>query len=47
LEELKLEPVDEKLRRCKSDWLRQVTGMKNSRMPKIILDYRPNERRRL
>jgi len=34
LKELKVEPVDEKLRRYKSDWLRQVTRMKNNRLPK-------------
>jgi len=40
LEELKVEPVDEKLRRYsyKSDWLRQAARMKNNRMPKIMLD---------
>jgi hypothetical protein len=38
LEELKEEPVDEKLRRYKSNWLRQTTIM-NNRMPKIVLKY--------
>ena len=47
LEELKAEPVDEKLRRYKSNWLRHVTKMNNSRVPKIMLIYRPNGRRRL
>jgi len=47
LKELKVEPVDEKLRRYKSDWLRQVTRMKNNRLPKIMLDYRQNGQRRL
>jgi hypothetical protein len=47
LKELKVEPVDEKLRRYKSDWLRQVTRMRNNRLPKIMLDYRQNGRRRL
>jgi len=34
LEEIKVEPVDGKLRRCKSNWLRHVTGMNSSRMEK-------------
>jgi hypothetical protein len=38
LEELKVEPVDEKLRRYKSNWLKHVTGMNNNRMPKIMLN---------
>jgi len=44
LEELKVEPVDDKLRKYKSNWLRHVTRMLN-KMPKIILNYRPNRRR--
>ena len=47
LEELKFGPVDEKLRRFKLNWLRRVKRMKNQRMSKIILNYRPNGRRRL
>jgi hypothetical protein len=47
LEELKAEPGDEKLRRHKSHWLRHVTRMNSSRMLKIMLNYRPNGRRRL
>ena len=47
LEVLKVEPVDEKLRRYKSNWLRHVTGMNKKRMPKIMLNCRPNGRRRL
>ena len=47
LEYLKVEPAAEKLRRYKSNWLRRVTRMNNSRMPKIMLFYRPNGRRRL
>jgi hypothetical protein len=43
-EDLRVEPVDEKLRRYKSNWL-HVTRM-NNRMPKIMLNYRPNGRRR-
>jgi len=42
LEELKVEAVDEKLRRYKSHWLRHVTRMNNIRVPKIMLNYRPN-----
>jgi len=34
LEELKIEPVDEKLRRYTSNWLRHVTRMDSNRMPK-------------
>jgi hypothetical protein len=47
LEELKVEPVEEKLRRYKSNCLQHVTRMNNNRMPKIMLTYRPNGRRRL
>jgi hypothetical protein len=39
LEELKVEPVEEKQRRCKSNWLQHVIRMHN-RMPKVRLDYR-------
>jgi hypothetical protein len=42
LEELKVEPVDKNLRRYKSNWLRHVPRKNNSRMPKIILNCRPN-----
>jgi len=41
LEELKVEPADENLRRYKSNWLRHVTRMNNN-MAKIMLNYRPN-----
>jgi len=41
LEELKLEPDDEKLRRYKSNKLRHVIRMSNNRMPKLMLNYRP------
>jgi hypothetical protein len=46
LEELKIEPVDEKLKRFKSNWLRHVTRLCNG-MPKLMLKCRPNGRRRL
>jgi hypothetical protein len=46
LEELKEEPVGEKLRRYKSNWLRQATNM-NNMIQKIILNYGSNGRRRL
>jgi hypothetical protein len=42
LKELKVEPVDLKLRRYKSNWLRLVTRMNRSRMAKIMLNCRPN-----
>jgi hypothetical protein len=47
MEELKVEPADEKLRRFKSSWLRNVTRMNNDGMPQIMLNYRSNGRRRL
>jgi hypothetical protein len=37
LEELKVEPVDDKLRRYKSNSLQHVTRMNNKGMPKIML----------
>jgi hypothetical protein len=43
--ELKVEPVDEKLRRYKSNMIRHVTRMNSSRVSKIMLNYRPNGRR--
>jgi hypothetical protein len=46
LEELKVDLDEKKLRRYKSDWLRHVTRM-NNRVPKIVLNYRPNGRRRI
>ena len=45
LEELKIEPVYEKLRRYKSNWLCHITRMNNNRMPQIMLNYRPNGQR--
>jgi hypothetical protein len=47
LEELKIEPVDDKLRRYKSTWLPNETRKNNNRMQNIVLKYRPNGRRRL
>jgi adenine specific DNA methylase Mod len=44
LEELKLEQVEEKPRRYKSNWLQHVTSMSN-RMSKIMLNYRQNGQR--
>ena len=47
LEELKVEPVDEKLRRYKTNWLRHAKITKSSSgMPKIMLNFRLNEQRR-
>ena len=34
MEELKLEPDDEKLRKYKSNWQRHVTSMNSNRLPK-------------
>jgi len=47
LEELRVEPDDEKLRRYKSNWLLHVTRMNNNRMPEIMMKLRLNRRRRL
>ena len=47
LEELKVEPGDEKIRRYKSNLLRHVTGTDSSRMANGMLNCRPNGRRRL
>jgi hypothetical protein len=45
--DLEVEPDGEKLRRCNSNWLRHATRMNNNRMPKVMLNFRPNGRRRL
>jgi hypothetical protein len=45
-EEFKVEPVAEKLRRYKLNWLRNVTSVNNNRTPKIMLNYTPDGRRR-
>jgi uncharacterized protein YfaT (DUF1175 family) len=47
LKKLKAEPVEEKLRRHKSKWLRHATRINNNSMPKIMLNYKQNGRRRL
>jgi len=47
LEELKADPVEEKLRSYKSNCLQHVTRMDSSRMARIVLNCRPNGRRRL
>jgi hypothetical protein len=47
LAELKTEPADEKLRKCKSNWPRHVTGMNKKGMSKIMLYNGPYGRRRL
>jgi len=47
LEELEIEPAGNKLRRYKSNWLQHVTRMDSSRMAKILLNCRPDGRRRL
>jgi len=48
LEELKVEPAEEKLRRYKSNGLRLAKSVDNNLIPKIMLKYgRPNGRRRL
>jgi hypothetical protein len=47
LEEFKVEPVDEKLRRYKSNWLRGATRINNKKMTNTTLKYRTNGRRQL
>ena len=44
--DVKLEPVNAKIIRYNSNWLQHITRM-NNRMLKILLNYRPNGRRRL
>jgi hypothetical protein len=44
LEELKVEPVDQKLRTYKSNWLQHVTRT-NVRCPKVMLSYTADGRR--
>jgi hypothetical protein len=45
-EEMKVETVDEKQRRYKSNWLQYVTRMSNSRMAKVMLNCRTDGRGR-
>jgi hypothetical protein len=45
LEEFKVEPVDEKLRGYKSNWIRHATRINNKKMPNIMMKYRTNGRR--
>jgi hypothetical protein len=47
LEGLKVEPIEEKRRRYKSNWLRHATTINNSGMPKIILIYKPKDEKDL
>jgi hypothetical protein len=47
LEEMKIEPVDEKLNRYKSNSLRHVKRINKNRMPKIMVNYKPDGHRRL
>ena len=48
LEELKVEPDEEKIRRCKSNLLRHGTRIKNDNNKiQKTLNYRTNEQRRL
>jgi hypothetical protein len=47
LEQLKVEPGDQKLRRRKSNWLRHVTGINSNGMPKIMPNCRPKGTRQL
>jgi hypothetical protein len=46
LEELKVEPADEKLIGYKSNWPRHVTRINHNMVPKIMLNCGPNGRRR-
>jgi len=47
LEELKVETVDESIRKYKRKWLQHVRRMNNNRMTKIMLNYKTNGRRLL
>jgi hypothetical protein len=46
LEKMKVEPLDEKLRRYKSSSVRHVTRMNKNMVTKITLNYRPHGKRR-
>ena len=43
---MKVQTADEKLRMYKSNWMRYVTRMKSKRIPRIMLNCRPNGQRR-
>ena len=47
MEELKVELVDKTLRRYKSNWLQGHVTRMNGRMPKIMLNCKPNGERHL
>ena len=47
LEELEVATFDEKLRRYKSNYLRQATRINSKEMPKIMLNYRTEGRKSL
>jgi hypothetical protein len=47
LEGLKVEAIEEKRRRYKSNWLRHSTAMNNNSMPKIMLNYNPTDEKDL
>jgi len=47
LEGLKVEPIEEKLRGYKSNWLRHAATMNNKIMPKIMLNYKPTDEKDL
>jgi hypothetical protein len=47
LGEFKVEPVDGKLRRYKSNWLQHTTRTNNKKMTNIMLKYRTSRRRQI
>jgi hypothetical protein len=47
VEEMKVEPADDKLRAYKSSWLLHATRMNSSWMAKVMLNYGQNGGRRL
>ncbi|KAJ4435157.1 hypothetical protein ANN_23733 [Periplaneta americana] len=46
LEQLEVESVEEKISRYKFNWLDHVRRMENSRIPKIMIQYKPRGHRR-
>ncbi|KAJ4447022.1 hypothetical protein ANN_09010 [Periplaneta americana] len=46
LEQLEVESVEEKITRYKFNWLDHVRRMENSRIPKIMMQYKPRGHRR-